>query len=306
MKSLRVGKVSRYLLLVMMILSLTVTTAANDLEEELAEHFTWWPTDAAPGPVRDEERGGYWWWPTTPGEIRPWGNRGYIYVYRIIFDYRKEELPPPQPKELRPSLLIKRTMKNVKIYFDFDQAKLRDEARPILENAVRVLNRNPESNILITGNTDIRGPEVHNLKLGRGRAETVKEFMLGRGISRERIRILSRGELDAVAPIDDLVGMQKDRNAQFMIADVREIMIPYPEKVTHPERKVVEEIKKIATPIRVNTRERTIQKGDTLWDIAVQEYGDGSQWRRIYNLNKDRIEDPDKLKPGLTIIIPIE
>ena len=192
------------------------------------------------------------------------------------------------------------------IYFNFDKAELRDEAIPILENAVKVLNRNPEGDILITGNTDIRGPEVHNLKLGRRRAEAVKKFMLGEGIPEERIRILSRGKLDAVASIHDLVGLQKDRNAQFMIAEVEEVMIPYPEKAPYPERKVVEEVKEITAPIRVDTREYTIRKGDTLWDIAVQEYGDGSQWSRIYNFNKDRIKDSDKLNPGEVIIIPVE
>src|SRR3989338_8798770 len=103
---------------------------------ELQSSFQWWPTDAKPGPVKDTGRGGYWWWPTTPGEIRPWGNRGYIYVYKIIFDYKEEELPPAQPRELRPSLLIKRIIKNVKIYFDYDKAKLRDDAVKILKNAI--------------------------------------------------------------------------------------------------------------------------------------------------------------------------
>ncbi len=31
--------------------------------KELQERFKWWPTDAQPGPVKDEVRGGYWWWP---------------------------------------------------------------------------------------------------------------------------------------------------------------------------------------------------------------------------------------------------
>src|SRR3990167_9040476 len=101
---------------------------------ELQEHFKWWPTDAQPGPVKDEVRGGYWWWPKEPGEARPWGNRGYVYVYKIIYDYKEEELPSPKPQELRPSLLIKKIIKNVKIYFDYDKADLRDDAIRALES----------------------------------------------------------------------------------------------------------------------------------------------------------------------------
>lgn len=52
--------------------------------------------------------------------------------------------------------------------------------------------------------------------------------MLENGISEDRIKIVSRGKLNAVAPITDIVGMQKDRNAQFMIAEVEEIMLLFP------------------------------------------------------------------------------
>ncbi len=59
--------------------------------QKLQEEFQWWPTDAKPSPVKDEEKGGYWWWPNEPGSATPWGNRGYVYVYKIIFDYKDED-----------------------------------------------------------------------------------------------------------------------------------------------------------------------------------------------------------------------
>ncbi|MFA5272141.1 MAG: OmpA family protein [Candidatus Omnitrophota bacterium] len=187
----------------------------NEDLKKLQEEFIWWPSDAKPAPVKDEVTGGYWWWPTTPGEATPWGNRGYIYVYKIIFDYKEEELPPPQPQEKRASLLIKKIIKNVKVYFDFNSSKLREDTTAILENAARTLHRNEDADILITGNCDTRGSENYNIKLGRKRAEVVKNFMIENGVPEERIRIISRGKLDAVAPVTDLAGMQKDRNAQF-------------------------------------------------------------------------------------------
>src|SRR3989338_10852492 len=208
--------------------------------EELQKRFEWWPTDAKPAPVQDHERGGYWWWPTEPGQIMPWGNRGYIYVYKIIFDYKEEELPPPKPQELRPSLLIKKIIKNVKIYFDYDKAALRDDTIKILTNTVGTLKRNPETSILITGNCDRRGSEAYNEKLGRRRGEAIKKFMLDNGIPEDRIRIISRGKLDAVAPLTDLVWMQKDRNAHFVIAEVEEVMLPYPGEPEIPEAKQIE------------------------------------------------------------------
>lgn len=281
--------------------------------KELQKRFEWWPTDAKPGPVKDPERGGYWWWPTEPGQKRPWGNRGYVYVYKIIFDYKEEELPPPKPKELRPSLLIKKIIKNVKVYFDYDKAGLRDDAIVILKSAVGTLKRNPEASILITGNCDRRGSEAYNEKLGRRRGDSVNKFMLENGIEEERIRIISRGKLDAVAPLSDLVGMQKDRNAQFVIAEVEEVMLPYPGEPEIPEAKkieegkfIVEEEKKIESEVRVQTREYVIQKGDTLSKIAKEQLGKAHRWKYLYELNRDVIKDPNKLKPGKKIVIPVE
>ena len=280
--------------------------------EELQEKFSWWPTDAQPSPVKDDEKGGYWWMPTTPGKMRPWGNRGYVYVYKIIFDYKEEELPAPEPKELRPSLLVKKIIKNVKVYFDYDKADIRDDAASILRDGIRALKKNPGADVLITGNCDTRGSEQYNIKLGRRRADAVKEFMLNNGVAEERIRIVSRGKLDAIAPVSDLVGMQKDRNAQFMVAEVEEVMIPYqggaPEGAAEvSEGKYIEETtEKVEGEIKVSTRDYTIKKGDTLWKIAQSEMGAGYRWKYLYELNKDRIKNPDKLKAGVTIKIPVE
>jgi outer membrane protein OmpA-like peptidoglycan-associated protein len=282
--------------------------------EELQQKFSWWPTDAQPSPVEDKVKGGYWWWPKQPGEKSPkvWGNRGYCFVRKYIFDYKEDELPPPQPQELRPSLLIRKIIKNVKIYFDFDKADIREDAASILEDAVKMLKREPEASILITGNCDIRGTEKYNEKLGKKRGIAVKQFMLDRSVPEERIRIISRGKLDAIAPVTDLVGMQKDRNAQFMIAEVEEVMMPYtgkpPEQAKQIEEgKYIEETsEKVESEVKVSTKEYTIKEGDSLWRIAQRELGDGNRWKYLYEFNKDRIRDPKKLKAGQKIIIPIE
>jgi len=313
---------NRRILILLFVLALFLVSRslfASDKEEqkkqerdELQQRFSWWPTDAKPAPVKDTERGGYWWWPQIPGKISPWGNRGYIYIYKIIFDYREEELPPPKPQELRPSLLVKKIIRNVKIYFDFNKADLRDDATPILDSAVKALDRNPQADILITGNCDIRGSESYNEKLGRQRAEAVKKFMADKGVAAGRIRIVSRGKLDAIAHITDLVGMQKDRNAQFMVAEVEEIMLPYagkpPEEASQIEEgKFLEEKEeKVESQVKVNTRIYTIKKGDTLWKIAEKELGSGHRWRYLFELNKDKIKNPSKLEVGKKIIIPVE
>jgi nucleoid-associated protein YgaU len=52
------------------------------------------------------------------------------------------------------------------------------------------------------------------------------------------------------------------------------------------------------------TRTYTVKGGDSLWKISEEMYGDGNQWNRIYEANRDRIKDPDVIQPGWVLNIP--
>ena len=48
----------------------------------------------------------------------------------------------------------------------------------------------------------------------------------------------------------------------------------------------------------------TVKAGDSLSKIAKREYGDAQQWRRIYEANRDLIQNPDLIHPGQVFRIP--
>lgn len=50
--------------------------------------------------------------------------------------------------------------------------------------------------------------------------------------------------------------------------------------------------------------EHTVKSGDTLWALAAKYYGDGSQYTKIYEANKDKISDPNLIYPGQVFTIP--
>jgi nucleoid-associated protein YgaU len=61
-----------------------------------------------------------------------------------------------------------------------------------------------------------------------------------------------------------------------------------------------------AAPAQEPAKEQTytVAKGDSLSKIAKKVYGDANQWKRIFEANRDQIENPDLIHPGQVLRIP--
>jgi nucleoid-associated protein YgaU len=51
-------------------------------------------------------------------------------------------------------------------------------------------------------------------------------------------------------------------------------------------------------------RSYTVVAGDSLSKIAKREYGDADKWRAIFEANRDKIKDPDRIYPGQVLTLP--
>mgnify|MGYP000490168448 CR=1 FL=1 len=60
----------------------------------------------------------------------------------------------------------------------------------------------------------------------------------------------------------------------------------------------------VSTPVAIQTRTYTVKKGDCLWNIAKKYYGNGNQYMKIYNANKDKIKKPSLIYPNQVLVIP--
>lgn len=60
------------------------------------------------------------------------------------------------------------------------------------------------------------------------------------------------------------------------------------------------------TKKKTTTKKRyhTVKKGDCLWNIAKKYYGNGAQYKKIYNANKSKIKNPNLIYPGQKLLIP--
>jgi OOP family OmpA-OmpF porin len=79
------------------------------------------------------------------------------------------------------------------VEFGFDSADLSPQSRDILDQAVESLNSAGSNSAIITGYSDNRGEETYNLNLSYKRAEAAAQYVISRGIARDRLQIEGRG-----------------------------------------------------------------------------------------------------------------
>ncbi len=103
------------------------------------------------------------------------------------------------------------------IYFDFDKAVLKPEAKASLKKKAAFLRDNPSYSVLIGGNCDERGTEEYNLALGERRANAAKEYLMALGISGDRIKTISYGELRPADPASNPVAWALNRRDTFTL-----------------------------------------------------------------------------------------
>lgn len=84
------------------------------------------------------------------------------------------------------------------VLFDFDSDIVKDKYNPVIDNAVRVLELNPELTVEIQGHTDSIGTEAYNQGLSERRANSVKTELLNHGIAESRLSTIGFGELQPV------------------------------------------------------------------------------------------------------------
>jgi peptidoglycan-associated lipoprotein len=114
--------------------------------------------------------------------------------------------PPPPPVSQAPVGPIPGSEKDFvvnvgdRVYFDFNAYDVRSDAVPILTAQAAWLTRYPEVQIRIEGNCDERGTREYNLALGARRANSVKDFLVARGVSPSRITTISFGKEKPIDP----------------------------------------------------------------------------------------------------------
>lgn len=84
------------------------------------------------------------------------------------------------------------------IYYDLDKFFIREDAKPVLDSLVTLMEDNPEIFVELGSHTDARAPDDYNMELSRKRALSAVEYIISKGIAAERITAKGYGETQLI------------------------------------------------------------------------------------------------------------
>lgn len=103
------------------------------------------------------------------------------------------------------------------IYFDFNSDKIRPEAAVILNRLAKVLIEKKDKKIVIRAHTDALGTDDVNKSLAARRGESVRNYLVAKGVSGERIEVIAIGDEQPIASNEIDMGRQLNRRVEFEI-----------------------------------------------------------------------------------------
>lgn len=101
------------------------------------------------------------------------------------------------------------------VLFAFDQVDVKSDYVTELNGLAEALTNNPEINVQIDGHTDWVGSGAYNMDLSERRADSVRSYLIDRGVSPSRLRAAGYGEHLPVADNDSSEGRSRNRRVEI-------------------------------------------------------------------------------------------
>src|SRR6185436_920394 len=120
----------------------------------------------------------------------------------------------PEPPKVNETFVVEN------VYYDFDNANLKPESFPALDEIVRMLNTYPSMEVEMSAHTDSKGTDRYNQKLSEARARRVVAYLVSKGIDPNRLKAKGYGETMPIEPnknddgSDNPAGREKNRRTE--------------------------------------------------------------------------------------------
>jgi len=141
--------------------------------------------------------------------------------YNRIEDMIVKHIPKEVTKEVVVDKYIRAISEDrlvlVGVNFAFDKSDLLPESYPVLDKAVKLLNDKPNVTVEIEGYCDYIGTEAYNQTLSQERAQTVKVYLVSKGIAENRLTAVGYGKTNPIADNETEDGRALNRRIVFRI-----------------------------------------------------------------------------------------
>jgi outer membrane protein OmpA-like peptidoglycan-associated protein len=106
------------------------------------------------------------------------------------------------------------------VYFETAKSTIKPESYALLDEVAEILVAHPElTKVRIEGNTDSRGAADANLRLSQGRAEAVRDYLVGKGVARGRLDAIGNGENRPLVTGENEEAWAKNRRVDFLVVE---------------------------------------------------------------------------------------
>ncbi|OLF37018.1 MULTISPECIES: OmpA family protein [unclassified Psychrobacter] len=119
----------------------------------------------------------------------------------------------PDPRDVARALSIQ------VINFELDKAVIPEVNKPFLDRAANIIQEVPNIELVIIGHTDNLASDAYNMELSRDRAESVKEYLVSKGVDASKLTTKGMGESDPIADNSTEQGRFRNRRIEFSVND---------------------------------------------------------------------------------------
>ncbi len=138
---------------------------------------------------------------------------------------------PPPPEPPAPPAPLRLSVPR-RVHFALDQSNISPASAAILDQVAAVLRQYPTIVLDLEGHTDPRASDAYNQALGLRRAQSVRNYLLRRGIDPARLTIRSLGESRRRTDGNTRLDYARDRRVEIIFRDVRGIAIEFVDRET--------------------------------------------------------------------------
>jgi outer membrane protein OmpA-like peptidoglycan-associated protein len=100
--------------------------------------------------------------------------------------------------------------------FKFDKDVIEDTSKPYLDKLARLMIEEKDWKLKVSGHTDSEGSEEYNIKLCRSRAYAVRNYLMKKGVSKDRILVEFFGEYVPLTENRSEEGRQRNRRVEMI------------------------------------------------------------------------------------------